>query len=502
MAEDEILKRREEMQQILIVGAGPVGLTMAAELARYGVPVRLIDRNPEPTRTSKALVVWSRTLELMDRMGCTQAFLDKGLRAQRASMRSGGRVLGHTDFDEIASAYNYALMIPQSDTESLLTAHLSSFGVTVERQVELISFADGGDHMEATLRHADGRQENVKTPWLIGCDGAHSAVRHGLGVEFRGSAQGDDWMLADVRLEGDAAPAADEISTYLHRDGPFVIFPIPGGRVRVIATVGKTDPTHPRPDPTLADVQSMIDSRAGGGFRPTDPVWLSNFRINERKVSDYRRGRAFLAGDAAHVHSPAGGQGMNTGMQDAINLAWKLAMVMREQADSSLLDSYSPERTVVGDMVLRNATLLTDIGTLSNPAAQALRNLAFHTLLGFQMVRNKMAATMSEIEIEYTRSPLSHGRGAGARLAPEQYAGAPPGAGSEPRFVLYATDGKKGAELTARYPHLLAADPRTPPHEETLLIVRPDGYIGLSTREDGWEEAENYLAGLAARPAV
>jgi 2-polyprenyl-6-methoxyphenol hydroxylase-like FAD-dependent oxidoreductase len=490
------------MQQILIVGAGPVGLTMAAELARYGVPVRLIDRNPEPTQTSKALVVWSRTLELMDRMGCTQAFLDKGLRAQRATMRSGGRVLGHTDFDEIASAYNFALMIPQSDTEALLAEHLSRLGVAVERQVELTGFVDQNDKVEATLRHADGKEEVFHTPWLIGCDGAHSAVRHGLAVEFRGSAQGDDWMLADVRLEGDGAPPGDEIATYLHRDGPFVIFPIPGGRARVIATVGKTDPTHPRADPTLADVQGMIDSRTGGGFRPSDPVWLSNFRINERKVSDYRLGRAFLAGDAAHVHSPAGGQGMNTGMQDALNLAWKMAMVMRGQADASLLESYSPERTLVGDMVLRNASLLTDVGTLSNPAAQGLRNLALHTLLGFQMVRNKMAMTMSEIEIEYARSPLSRGRGAGARLAPEQYGGAPPGAGSEPRFVLYAADREKGAALGARYPDLLAADPRTPPQEEVLLIVRPDGYVGLSTRPDAWDEAEAYLSELAPHRAV
>ncbi len=220
-------------------------------------------------------------------------------------------------------------MLPQRDTERLLNQHLESLGVVVERQVELTGFTDGVDHVDARLRHPDGREEAVETPWLIGCDGAHSTVRHGMDVAFDGSAQGDDWMLADVRLEGDRVPPGDEIATYLHRDGPFVIFPIPGGRARVIATVGKTDPSHPRPDPTLAEVQAMVDRRAGGGFRVVDPVWLSNFRINERKVSDYARGRVFLAGDAAHVHSPAGGQGMNTGMQDAFNLAWKLAAVMK-----------------------------------------------------------------------------------------------------------------------------------------------------------------------------
>jgi 2-polyprenyl-6-methoxyphenol hydroxylase-like FAD-dependent oxidoreductase len=486
------------MPKILIVGAGPVGLTMAVELARYGVEVRIIERNPLPTETSKALVVWSRTLELMDRMGCTQAFLNAGLHARGASIRSGGTVLGRPRFDDVASAYNFALMIPQRDTEKLLIEHLQSFGITVERQVELVGFEETPGHVQAKLKHADGREEQVAVSWLIGCDGAHSAVRHGLGIEFHGSAQGDDWMLADVRLEGEGAPAADEVATYLHRDGPFVIFPIPGGRARIIATVGKTDPLHPRPDPTLADVQAMVDQRAGGGFRVSDPVWLTNFRINERKVSDYGQGRVFVAGDAAHIHSPAGGQGMNTGMQDAVNLAWKLAMVAHGQANESLLDSYSPERTAVGDMVLRNAAGLTDLATLAHPAAQAARNLAVRFLLGFHALRDKIATTLSEIDIEYAKSPLSSGRHAGSRWAPEDYAGSPPGAGSRPRFVLYAADTEKGTALAARFPSLLEPAPRTPPDGDGLTIVRPDGYVGFTASRMAWDEAGRYLEKIAA----
>ena len=485
------------MTDILIVGAGPVGLTMASELARYGVDVRLIDRAPHATETSKALVLWSRTLELMDRMGCTQAFLDAGLRAHGAAIHSGGTVLGRPRFDDVASAYNFALMIPQRDTERLLAAHLRSFGVAVERQVELVGFAEAADGVEAHLRHADGRAETVRTPWLIGCDGAHSAVRHGLGVAFEGSAQGDDWLLADVRLDGPATPPPDEIATYLHRDGPFVVFPIPGGRARVIATVGRTDAAHPRPDPGLDDVQALVDRRAGGGFRVSDPVWLTHFRINERKVADYRRGRIFLAGDAAHIHSPAGGQGMNTGMQDAVNLAWKLAMVVHGQADASLLASYSPERSAVGDMVLRNAGRFTDMATLSNPAAQAARNLALRFLLGLHAVRDRMATQLSEIEIAYADSPLSSGPGSGARWEPDAYGGAPPGAGGEPRFLLYASDAVRGARLTERFPRLLEPAPRTPPRGSGLLVVRPDGYVGLSAGEGAWDEAERYLGALA-----
>ncbi|GJE69419.1 FAD-dependent monooxygenase [Methylorubrum podarium] len=480
------------MADVLIVGAGPVGLTLACELARYGVGVRLIDRAREATQTSKALVVWSRTLELMDRMGCTAAFLAAGLRARGATLRGGGRVLGGPNFSDIASPYAFGLMIPQRDTERLLAEHLREFGVAVEREVELTGFAPTPDGVEARLSHGDGREERVTAPFLVGCDGAHSAVRHGLGLPFRGTAQGDDWLLADIRLDGAGAPPGDEIAVYFHRDGPFVIFPIPGGRARVVATVGRAD-GRPKPDPTLSEVQALVAARAGPGIRVSDPVWLSRFRIHERKVSEYRRDRVFLAGDAAHIHSPAGGQGMNTGMQDAVNLAWKLALVLRGAAAPSLLDSYSPERNAVGEMVLRNAGRLTVMATLANPLAQAARNRALHLLLGLPAVRRRMAATMSEIEIAYPASPLSVGPGAGRRWRPEDAAGPPPGAGADPRFVLYAADPERGTALAARFPGLVQPAPRNNPEPGRLHLVRPDGYVGLAAGGNDWDAAARYL---------
>jgi 2-polyprenyl-6-methoxyphenol hydroxylase-like FAD-dependent oxidoreductase len=495
------------MIDVLVIGAGPVGLTMAAEAARYGLSVRIIDKALHASTTSKALVVWSRTLELFDRMGCTKDFLATGIRSHGASMRHGGTVLGSARFDNIPSAYNFALMIPQCDTERLMTGHLGSFGVSVERGVELSRFAvspdPGSDDVEATLRHADGRPETVKARWLVGCDGAHSLVRHQLGVAFDGKPQGDDWFLADVQLEGEGAPPQDEVTIFLHRDGLFAVFPMPGGRSRVIGTVGKTDPDHPRANPTLDAVQALADGRTGGGFQVTQPVWLSTFRVHERKVAEYRHGPIFLAGDAAHIHSPAGGQGMNTGMQDVINLAWKLAMVTKGDAAPSLLDSYSPERSAVGDMVLHNATRLTDMAKLSNHAAQAVRDVAMRFAMGLHTVRDRMAKEMSETGIAYAETPLSvglkhapHHLAAGERLAPDMYYGKPPGAGHKPRFVLYGS-GSRAKQGTDAFPSLLESEPRPAPDPDRLLIVRPDGYIGLSAGATDWDAAGAYLRALA-----
>ena len=407
-------------------------------------------------------------------------------------------MLGRAAFDGIKSPYHFALMLPQCDTERLLTARLGALGVEVERGVELTGFSQTETRVVARLTLPDGREEAVETGWLVGCDGAHSTVRPGLDFAFEGVAQGDDWVLADIRLEGSSAPPVDEIATFLHRNGPFVVFPMPGGRSRIVATLGKSVAGHGRAEPTLADVQAIADERAGPGMRVIDPVWLSNFRINERKVAAYSANRVFLAGDAAHIHSPAGGQGMNTGMQDAFNLAWKLALVARREALPGLLESYSPERSTVGDMVLRNATRLTDMATLAHPAAQAARDLALRVMLGLHAVQERLASTMSEVDIGYADSPLSVGRHAGDRLAPEHYDGAAPGSGAAPRFVLFTGDAANGAAFAARFPGVLEPAPRRPSLPGRLLIVRPDTYVGLSTADADFATAELYLRRWAA----
>src|SRR5262249_4756876 len=270
----------------------------------------------------------------------------------------------------------------------------SQQGVEVERRVELISFTERADSVAGTLQHADGHAEPFETPWLVGCDGAHSTVRHTLGTPFTGQAEPNDWLLADVHAKGPLVP--DEISIYWHERGVLAVFPITAGRFRVVADLGTAGGTH-RPDPTLAEVQAAVDERGPTGVILTDPIWLTNFRINERKVSEYRRGRVMLAGDAAHIHSPAAGQGMNTGMQDAFNLAWKLALVQRGRAKAEpLLGSYSIERSAVADQVLRGAGAITTLSTRRNPFAQYLRNHIAPVLASFGFVQDRIRDALCE----------------------------------------------------------------------------------------------------------
>jgi 2-polyprenyl-6-methoxyphenol hydroxylase-like FAD-dependent oxidoreductase len=478
---------------------------MAAELRRYGVGLRIIDKSATRTDKSKALVLWSRSLELIERMGCVDRFLAAGVRAHGARISRGSDLIEVT-FDEVQSRYPFALMLPQSETERLLEERLEESGGKVERLTELLAFAPRPDGVTATLRRSDGRQEQVEADWLIGCDGAHSTVRHGLGMEFTGSTQPSDWALADLRLDG---LKPDKLDIFWHAKGILAFFPIVGDRYRVIADLGSSNAATSHRDPTLEEIQDLVDTRGPGNIRLHDPYWLTGFRINERKVARYQRGRVFLAGDAAHVHSPAGGQGMNTGMQDAFNLAWKLAMVAHGEASPSLLDSYSIERSAVGDRVLRNATQMTDIAVMRNPVAQTVRNFMAKIVLGVSQVQHRISNSLTELEIAYPHSPLTvtgllaPGAGdlpkAGERWPIAVTGTAPIGAGNIPRFALIA-DGPAASGVVNRFAGL--AELRDSPNGMSgLWVVRPDGYIGLAANRENADAAEAYLAGIAARNA-
>ena len=496
--------------EVLVAGAGPVGLTIAAELARYGVSVRVVDRVPQRSDKSKAIVVWSRTLELLDRAGCGANFVAAGVKVERANIVAGANHIGQIDLAGVASPHAYALMLPQSETERLLEEHLNRLGVQVERGVELAGFTDDSAVVSAKLRRADGSEENVESSWLIGCDGAHSIVRHGLRMVFVGDTQPSSWLLADVQLEGLQRP--DEIEVGWHSDGVLGIFPVTQDRFRVIADIGPSHVADKRPEPALKDVQALLDKRGRGNITVSEAQWLAVFHINERMVANYRAGRVFLAGDAAHVHSPAGGQGMNTGMQDAFNLAWKLALVCRGGCSPEpLLGSYSTERSRVGEQVLKNAGRITSLAIVRGEVKQSIRNHLASILFGFPPVRSVMADSFSEISIEYADSPLnargphSHGGPEEGERAPIREGETPIGSGSKPRFALCADVSEVNAKhasavMVALYHHLLEDEIREPYAKGGVWLVRPDGYVAFTTGQEGWDDVAAYLERVAGRP--
>jgi 2-polyprenyl-6-methoxyphenol hydroxylase-like FAD-dependent oxidoreductase len=426
-------------------------------------------------------------------------FVGAGFKAHAVNfVTTNGELMGHVTMDSVKSPFPYGLMLPQSETERLLEERLAGLGVTIERQTEVLGFTAQQSAVEATLRNSDGHKETVIADWLLGCDGAHSIARHTLGVPFAGETMNSDWILADVHMTGYPFPDT-EASVYWHKDGAFVIFPISPGRYRVLADLPPTSGTI-APEPELKEVQAIIDQRGPGGLKAFDPIWLAGFRINGRKVANYHSGRVFLLGDAAHVHSPAGGQGMNTGMQDAFNLSWKLAMVIRGASAERLLDSYSPERSGVGDEVLKAAARLTTIGTLKNPALQVIRNLVGHFMFGLAPVQHAFADSMAEVAISYPNSPLNgpsvlgaSGPKPGERVIPA--AGQPAiGGGTSPLFVLFGEKNSSTADLCRQFDGLLDPEIRVAFSAEGTWLVRPDGYVSCSSKNT--QEIARYLNDL------
>jgi hypothetical protein len=343
------------------------------------------------------------------------------------------------------------------------------------------------------------RRKTFESGWLIGSDGAHSTVRHKLGMEFAGETMPSSWVIADVHLSD--VPNPEEILIAWHAEGILAVFPIQGSRYRVIADSGLTQAGAAPADPTVEDVQSILDVRGPGGITVSDPIWLTRFSINERKVANYRSGRVFVMGDAAHIHSPAGGQGMNTGIQDAFNLAWKLALVSSGLGDEeTLLGSYSAERSPIADDVLKGAGRITEVALMRGDFKQSIRNRITSFIFGLSPVKKKIANVLTELSIGYPESPLNGG-GEYAGAGPKEGERAPVdvdnpcvGAGDTPRFALYANeDNDRGPALIEKYSNLLEPSLRAPFEPDGLWLVRPDGYVALATRHGRWDEIERYL---------
>ena len=391
---------------ILIAGAGPVGLTLACELVRHGLEVRIVERNARATDKSKALVLWPRTLELLEKAGMVKPFLDAGTPIAGISIfENPEKRLAHVTFDDLKSPFPYVLGLPQSTTERILAERLKNFGVEVERGVEVVSLEQHDRHVTVNLRHPDGRTEVTETSWLPACDGARSTVRHQLGVRLEGETVEQEFAMIDCDVAG--LPFYDEVVAFTSSLGLAAFFPIAPPRMRIICLRVDCGGQASPPEPTLEEMEQELSSRGLGHLRISNPRWLAAFRINERHAKKYRYGRVLLAGDSAHVHSPVGGQGMNTGMQDAFNLAWKLALVEKGQAPESWVDSYSLERQPVGAAVVEKTGKARQIITLRHPVATAVRNKLMSLLTSFDFVRHKITEEASELAINYPHSPLN-----------------------------------------------------------------------------------------------
>ena len=406
--------------EVLVAGAGPTGLLAAAELARRGVAVRVVDKAPSRSPLSRALVIHARTLELMDLIGIADRFTRHGYPAPGLNI---GLTTGNSasiELRQLDTRFPYMLVLPQEQTEEILEAHLGQQGVAVEREVELTGIEqrdDGG--VASNLRLPGGRKARVRAGYLLGCDGAHSTVRQAAGLAFEGGRQDYVTFLGDVKL--DSQFERTRITNFAAERGFVSVLPFLGEYVRIFAVDFAKQQGPPTDELTLAELQDTVDAMAPGRLTLTEPRWLARFRSPSRQVPALRAGRVFLAGDAAHAHSPAGGQGMNSGLQDAGNLAWKLAMVLRGQAPERLLDSYDAERHPVDTRIQRATDLMFRSFVVHNPTLKAARDLAARTVVPLPPVRQRLAEALSGIGISYRFTAQSRGDGAGwrPRAAPQ-----------------------------------------------------------------------------------
>jgi len=396
------------MSDVLVVGAGPVGLTTACQLARLGVGVRVVEALDVPTTESRAVGVHARSLEMLASLGVLPRLESLGRRIAALEMVSGrtGRTRARMELADAPTRHPYVLDVAQPDTEAVLAQRAAELGVVVERGVTLTALTQDADGVEVILRSRDG-DETARVGWVVGADGGHSTTRHLVGTQLKGGFHGQHFAMADVDV--DIPFSRDTIRMFTHPDGMGILFPLAGVRARIMFFVDP--PAADAGDPTLEQIQSLADARMGGQVKVGNPRWLTYFEIHHAQVPRYRHGRVFLAGDAAHIHSPAGAQGMNTGIQDAANLAWKLALVVQGRANPDLLDTYHDERHPVGAEVVRSTTVLTDVGTAAGPEA-AIRDVALFVVGHAHRIGGAVATTMAELTVNYRGSSLSvhHGR--------------------------------------------------------------------------------------------
>ncbi|MEV0740534.1 FAD-dependent monooxygenase [Streptomyces sp. NPDC050549] len=483
---------------VLVVGAGPTGLALAAQLRTYGTTFRIVDRSLDRAHESRALAIQPRTLEVLAPFGVTDELVARGNPAMQLRMHLPHRVVQIPLFDIglADTAYPFLLFLSQAETESVLSEHLRGKDVDVERGTELVRLERTGSSVACRLRRGDGSEEAVEATYVVGCDGAHSTVRAQAGIGFEGYAYPQTFLLADLEVDG-LEPGA--VHTYMTGAGMLFFFPL--GSPATWRLLAMRPPGAPDTEVDLSLLQEITTRYAGSRLALRDPVWMTDFRLHNRGAAHYRSGPFFLAGDAAHIHSPAGAQGMNTGIQDALNLGWKLALVCQGHSPQELLETYEAERAPVGRSVLRFTDRAFTVATSGNPAIRLARTRLAPRLVPLAVrvsgPRGRVFRTVSQLGIHYRRSPASAsgsrppGRGpcAGDRL-PDLPRGLQAGTAGPGWHLLLAgpphlwSDGRLAPVLAGRADVLTVhrLGEQSPWPGVAHGLVRPDGYLGHVSR--------------------
>lgn len=405
---------------VLIVGAGPTGLALANKLQKGGVDHLLIDALEAGQNQSRAAVIHAHTLEMLETTGLAAPLIAEGKAVANFTIRDRDRPLLGIDFSGLPSAFRNLLMIPQSATETMFAAQLAAKGGSVHRGVAALSARADGPGAVVRVKSPEGERE-IRARYVVGADGMHSGIREAAGIGFDGESDGHSLILADVRM--DWPLGAEEVSFLFAPDGMVVVAPLPDGAYRIVAAMDQAPQT-----PTVADVQALLDARGprGGGCVVREVSWSSRFRISHRLAETYRRGPFLIMGDAAHVHSPAGGQGMNTGLVDAVLLGEALTRVVRGGEAETLLDAYAAARRPAAAKVLGLAGKLTRVATLRSAWARTLRNLILRVLNHVPPFKRRLAMNLSGLSRrEFARLP-GPGRAAADQAVARQPARAVP----------------------------------------------------------------------------
>jgi 2-polyprenyl-6-methoxyphenol hydroxylase-like FAD-dependent oxidoreductase len=501
---------------VLIIGAGPTGLVLALWLAKLGNTVRIIDKTAAPGTTSRALAVQARTLELYRQLDLTDSVLGQGHKVPGLNLWAHGKRAARVSFETIAgnlSPYG-PFVFPQDQHERLLIERLGAAGVTVERNTELLRFSAALDRVSATLRGPDGREELCEAEYLAGCDGARSIVRQGIGAQFPGGTYDQLFYVADVDAAG---PALDgELHVDLDEADFLAVFPLKGqGRARLIGTVRGDRAAHPE-SLRFDDVSARAIEHMKVKIRTVN--WFSTYHVHHRVAERFRQGRIFLLGDAAHIHSPAGGQGMNTGIGDAINLAWKLHSVLGDLAAASLLDTYQPERRAFALKLVattdRGFTLATDESRTATFIRTRILPMVVPALFKLEAVRKFLYRAVSQLVIEYRDSAISMGA-AGRIHGGDRLPWAKTSHGdnfdtlTSPQWQLHVY-GTASAKLVAWCASrvLVHAFEWEDAHavagfaKDAMYLIRPDGYVALAAKVQEPLQVEHYLTQHGLRLAL